>query len=131
MGVWGTGTLDSDAAYDFLIDVQQSGVPKITLALSEPSGRSPYPVLAAAEIVAAAFGRPLKDDSSDVPELAALYRDAILADPDVLGAARRAVRNVRSDPEASDGWIASQDKAEWISNLSDLEDRLSESDMQE
>jgi hypothetical protein len=127
MGAWGAGTFDNDDALDWLDDLLDGADDAIRDAL-ESTGADPLEApdassaLAAAEVVAAALGRPAADlpgEVSDWLEEHGTKQAAALAP-----LARQAVDRVRQNSELKDLWEET-DPAEWTAAVDDLLARLS------
>lgn len=126
MGAWGAGTFDNDDALDWLDDLVDGADDAIRDAL-ESTGAEPLEApdassaLAAAEVVAAALGRPAADLPGEVSDWlqASDARSAAALAP----LARQAVERVRANSELKDLWEES-DPAKWTAAVDDLRKRL-------
>jgi hypothetical protein len=127
MGAWGTGVLEDDAALDWLGDLEdEPKVKTVKKALKTAAkGRGQLDsgdgaaALVAAELVAAAIGRPIEE-----PRLVALAQRW----PELAGEAELAARAVErvGDAERSELaelWAESEDD-EWSRVVADLRARL-------
>lgn len=134
MGTWGPGIFENDETMDFLGDVEESGVEALRDAFTHviaSAGRAEAwaesTAVAAAAIVAAAY-----DDRADLlPEEAVAtlpdLRPAIVEDPALRDAARRAVHLVLTgDSELLELWRASGESDAAIEAIADVQRRLSE-----
>ncbi|WP_337832942.1 DUF4259 domain-containing protein [Pseudonocardia sp. TMWB2A] len=112
MGAWGGGPFDNDDAADWLDELDQSDDPAATLraaftclpragTVEAPDG---YAALAAVVVLASLVGGPQLDDDLDITD-AQLARIAV--DPELIGAARAALRRLDSeDNELQAVWAA-------------------------
>lgn len=129
MGAWGTGPFENDTASDWVYELED--VDDLTLALdalervrgvSYIDADDATIAIAAAEVVAAAGGRPHADLP---PEVAAWLRSAQV-DVESWHAERAAaaIERIRGDDsELAELW-AESDEADWRSSLDDLTTRL-------
>jgi hypothetical protein len=131
VGAWGSGPFSNDDALDWIADFEESGVPVIVQAFGSVDNQyleapEASRIIAAAEVVAAAFGRP----SSDLPETLRApvmsTRDAIIQSGEIRENALRAVDRVLGDAsELKELW---QDAGEsydvWLQSVRDLRGRL-------
>ena len=75
MGAWGTGAFDNDGALDWVWELEGGGITAIESALDEAvrssdlSAPTDVEAIAAAEVVAAAIGRPLPGLSDEIAAL--------------------------------------------------------------
>ena len=128
MGAWGTGAFDNDDASDWVYELEKDGVAAIDSALRDAieapdlSGPTDVNAIAAAEVVAAALGRPVPDLRADIAERAhALAKDVT---PDHAAHARSAVERVLAGSEVAELWGETGDDAEWRGLAQDLIQRL-------
>jgi len=134
MGAWATGNFGNDDALDFVGGLQGEGPPFVELMLiavemagddEEPEAPDCASALAAAEIVAAALGRP----PDDFPEEAAGWlraqstrkRAELIA---LRERALRAVERIESRSELRELWAEVPDFAEWRRVIAGLRARL-------
>ncbi len=160
MGTWGTGTFDNDQAMDWCLDFLEApdgvggdedepgkdtfliGALSVVLEARDNEDYLEAPVcaeaLAAAEIVAAANGKPCPEltpeaepedgEDDEVDELAQIAHWAQRGETSVRNQAsiremaRKAVALIRADSELSELW---DDDADWAAAMADLERRLS------
>jgi hypothetical protein len=137
MGTWGNGTFENDTADDLLVEIlDEHGPPSIVRqALEVVCGAGPSEYLdagsaeqglAAAELVAAAAGRP----SADIVEAADHWaRTRLEPCPDLLDLAARSARRILGTrSELRELWCdedtAARDRAAWLRNVEDLRTRL-------
>jgi hypothetical protein len=130
MGAWGEGTLENDAALDWLGDLtEHPQIQTITIALSEAANETDYldadlgsEALVAAELVAYALGHAPKAPDERLTALAAEL-DGLR---DYQDLATQAV-TVVADPERSelfDLWTEDGPNEDWDLVLADLLARL-------
>lgn len=139
MGAWGTGSLENDAALDWLGELESEGsvgLLESTLALvadALPSfggddDEGDYieldeacAALAAAEVVACALGRPGPELSDDL----IIWIEQHRSDLAVLAPlAARAVARARDDSEASELWAETDGLQAWCDAVNELICRL-------
>lgn len=128
MGTWGSGPFDNDDAADWAwtltADVDETVV---AAALSSRVEASPSDavVVAAAEVVAAAIGRPHPELPDEVAGWVAAHRDRPWAE--LVPVAATAVRRLRPASELAESWEESDDDA-WGFEVDDLLARLAAED---
>ncbi|MBX3358864.1 MAG: DUF4259 domain-containing protein [Phycisphaeraceae bacterium] len=132
MGTWEVGAFDNDGAMDwmgeFLDDPSMDAVREALNAVITAESRYDADTfvcecaIAAAEVVAAAAGKPLPG----LPEeLAAWLKQARpKAPPRLLSMAEKAVARVRTDSELMECWEDSDSVATWHAAMDDLAARL-------
>lgn len=137
MGAWGAGSFQNDAALDWYEEFRSAGTAAVDDAFSAAEIADYVDVdegcaaLAAAEIVAAAFGKPLSEQPADFSDLLARYQDFVKELPDVRARAISAVkRAVAESSELSELWSEGGDGAakEWMDLVNDLLSRLETAD---
>lgn len=136
MGAWGRGAFENDGALDFLAAFAAEGVPRLISAftllppdyIEVDQGEA---VVAGAEIVAAAWGRPGPDLPEDARQLALGSASLIRAVPGLPQLALKALARVVIDgSELHDLWAeyGEIDQAEeldaWLADMADLQFRL-------
>ena len=149
MGAWGSGSFENDTAYDWIRELERQTAEDAPDFLREalsavadaPDGEyidsdEGSAALAAAEVVAAALGRPATAPVQEfvgtdpVEGLPGGVRTWLAAHPftppkDLIDLARRAVRRARSDgSELKELWDDAGDES-WARVVDDLEQRLS------
>lgn len=136
MGAWGTGSFDNDDALDWLADLERNGPAFLEQTLDVKSGSlglaflgyidapEASAALAAAEMVAAAQGRPPANWPPQAAQWLAAHRAAL--NPERLrGKALDAIAAVRKKSELRDLWVESEKfLPQWLAGLKDLERRL-------
>ena len=145
MGAWGTKSFENDSTcdwYDEFCDGDQS-VDQLEDAFDDVIENEDYldydfctAALAAAEIIAAAFGNP-SEDFPDEEYHTGEDGESILAEPDlgnirrevtseIVEKAQRAVKKVRQyrRSELRELWEDSEEYEEWQATTQDLIDRL-------
>lgn len=129
-GAWGAGSFENDDAMDWVAEcVAGSGAQPVIAAFAKVQGASLVEApdgsaaVAAAEVVAAALGKPRPGLPAELAGwLAKQPKPAIAAQ---ASAARRALRKIE-DPKASElRQLWSEGKsAQWLADVKDLETRL-------
>jgi hypothetical protein len=137
MGAWGSGSFANDMAADWAAELIADGsLETVRDALAAAAGTAPddylespegSEALAAAEVVAAAAGRPLdpNPDTEGALEWAADHPEA--ATQELLALARSAVGRVAAEgSELRELWLeaAPQDARDWQAALAALQHRL-------
>ena len=129
MGAWSHTSFGNDDASDFVYEVKEDGQPAVLNAFEvieflKPDDYLEAPdaavALAAAELVAAAGGKP----PADFPEGAALAAKKLNVDGALRQRAAAAVRRVSDYSELKELWQDSVDFGAWKANLADLLERL-------
>jgi len=131
-GAWDIGSFDNDDALDWISELEQTHGPGVLMtALSGVHAQSKYVetpncaiALAAAEVVAAARGRPSKALPFDAAAWLQRVRPTI--DPDLLKQARTAVTFCRdnANSELRQLWKDSKDFQGWLADTANLLSRL-------
>ena len=128
MGAWGTGAFENDTALDWVWELEDGGIIAIESALddavraSDLSAPTDVEALAAAEVVAAATGRPLPGLSDDIATLVAHVAPSVTAEH--IARARTAVERVLDASELAELWAETDDADEWRGLVEDLLQRL-------
>ena len=128
MGAWGTGAFDNDDALDWVGELEDGGITAIEAALDEAvrssdlSAPTDVEAIAAAEVVAAAIGRPVPGLSEDIAALAAHVTPGVT--PEHTARARTAVERVLNASELAELWAETDDADEWRGLVEDLIQRL-------
>jgi len=130
VGVWGTGPFENDDARDFTAELQADGVWVLRGALEEvalldPEGYVAAPsssrAIAAAEVLAAARGKPAPDLP---PEVTDWLSRAPQVDDRLVPLASRAIARILDGSELKQQWHASEEGPAWESRVADLSERL-------
>lgn len=131
-GAWGVGSFDNDDALDWTGELERAASPSVlTAALGGINPKSKYveapecaAALAAAEVVAAAHGRPSK--AFPVEATAWLKRVRPTIGPDLVQQARTAVTFCRdsANSELRQLWMDSKDFQAWLADTANLVTRL-------
>lgn len=129
MGAWGVGSFENDDALDWAYKLEKApdfGVVRSALeAVTEGDAHLHAPTcseaIAAAEVVAAALGRPMKGLPEDVAAWSMEHRDV---PPDLVVLARRALRAIESKSELRDLFEDTEYFAAWQETIRDLESRI-------
>ena len=128
MGAWGTGAFDNDDASDWVYELEDGGMDAIESALddavrsSDLSAPTDVNAIAAAEVVAAAIGRPVPGLREDIAAL--VLRVAPGVTPEHAARARTAVEHVLNASELAELWAETDNDAEWRGLVQDLIRRL-------
>ena len=129
MGAWGTAAFDNDDASDWVYELETDGIAAVDAALTEAlrssdlEGPTDVNAIAAAEVVAAARGRPVDGLREDIEALASGLAASVT--PAHATRARSAVERVLAGSEVAELWGETDDDAEWRGLLADLIQRLS------
>lgn len=131
-GAWGVGPFDNDDALDWVAELERAASPKVLIsALSEIGPKSQYVeapecsiALAAAEVVAAAHGRPSKTLPAEVTAWIGRVRPVI--EPELFAHARTAVAFCRDNAQSElrQLWSESKEFQVWLADTADLLARL-------
>jgi hypothetical protein len=130
VGVWGTGPFENDDARDFIAELQADGVWVLRSALEEVAllesdayvaAPSSSRAIAAAEVLAAARGRPARDLP---PEVADWMSRAPRIDDRLVVLASKAIARILDGSELKELWHASDEGPPWESRVTDLNERL-------
>lgn len=132
MGAWASSAFDNDDAWDWLATLSaNTGWPVIERAfaavLVDEEGVRDADVcnvaLIAAEVVAAALGRP----HADLPaEIVSWLRAVPAVHPGLPAVAREAIEVIRTDSELRDLWAETDDLDEWLQELERLFQRCAD-----
>ena len=129
MGTWGSGPFENDNAADWVYDLEDADDLTLAMDALERVRGSDYVdaddasiAIAAAEVVAAAGGRPHADLPEDVRRW--IITNGVTLDPEHSEEAAAAVARIRGeDSELSELWDEG-DAEEWHGHLDDLTLRL-------
>ena len=130
MGAWGAGTFENDDALDWLGEFRAEGIQAAAAALADVLAlkgeylEAPLAsrAVAAAEVVAAASGRPganLPDDLADW-----LTSHQVQQRAELLRNAAAALTRVMAESELRDLWADSDEFEVWEATLRDVLSRL-------
>ena len=130
MGAWGAGSFDNDDASDWAWELEESGVGAIESAFNAVVAGEDYVeaphgsnAIAAAEVVAAALGRPTSEDLPEEVEKFLEGKPAIGAE--LVELAKRAIARVLADnSELRELWEESDSFDEWKRIVTGLQQRL-------
>jgi hypothetical protein len=133
MGAWGNGSFDNDDAADFLADVTDgSDLALVREIFATVLGAEEYleapdasQAIAAAEIVAAAVGRPTPaaQEEEELSEWLARVRPPV--EPDLIKQAVQVLdRIVGENSELRELWEESDELSEWEATVVTLRSRL-------
>lgn len=128
MGSWGTAAFDNDDASDWVYELEKGHIAAVEAAISEALRATDLEVpvdvnaIAAAEVVAAALGKPATGLPDDVLEVVGGLAASVT--PDHAMRARTAVERVLAESEVAELWSESDDDAAWRASVQDLIQRL-------
>ncbi len=131
MGAWGAGVFENDDAMDFVFELSESEGWKLVRRTFRDCLDEGYTdatqsamALAAAEVVAAAKGHPLKELPNEIQSWVAQHREDLPAG--LEDRAREVVEKVLDDEESELRQLWAEEKsADWTAALDDLINRLS------
>ena len=133
MGAWGLGSFDNDDAADFLAEVTGgSGLASIRAIFGTVLGAEDYveapdasQAIAAAEIVAAALGRPTPAAQNEHALVDWLARTRPAVDPGLTKQAAQALdRILAANSELRELWEEEDEASGWQAAVEDLRSRL-------
>lgn len=130
MGAWGTEAFENDGAGDLVAALDRQGPELLESMFELPDGEylevdQGQEVIAAAEIVAAAFGQAAPSLPPHVQQFVVRHGPAIRARPDLPVKALRALSRVTADDsEIQELWAEVDDGRAWSAAIQDLEGRL-------
>ncbi len=133
MGAWGLGSFDNDDAADWVLDLfDGDSLAPARDAISAVLGAQGYieapeagAALAAAEVIAAALGRPTATAQAQEGVQAWVARVRPEVEPALAADARRAVaRILGEDSELRELWEETDDYADWRAGVAALDQRL-------
>jgi hypothetical protein len=130
MGAWGTGALDNDDAADWVYQLDSDGIDAVDAALGDAFEADDLTqpldtnAIAAAEVVAAALGRP----AADLPESVAILVSGLgsRVTPELIDQARTVAARVLASSEIGELWDESDEGPAWRAAVEDLIRRLDE-----
>ena len=129
MGAWGHGSFDNDDAGDWVWELEGAAdFEVVETALAAVVSERDYleaptcsEALAAAEIVAAALGRPVDGLPEEAAAWVAQHRDV---PPGVIALAQQAVTRIADQSELRELWEETEHFADWQGALADLAARI-------
>lgn len=133
MGSWASHSFGNDDAADWLLELQeQDDFAFVRGAIDEVLEADGYldapyasQALAAAEVVAAALGRPTPTAKSEKDLMSWVAQTGLRPEPTLVAASIRAIdRIVGEDSELRELWQDSDDLAAWLANIAELRARL-------
>lgn len=127
MGAWGSGSFDNDTAMDWVSSFLREGPDAVREAFDAVTDEYldadiACCVIAAAESLAAARGKPVKGLPDGIKNNLDDLADEI-KDKELLAKARKCVADVRERDELRELWNEA-DPAEWLASVDDLLKRL-------
>ena len=128
MGAWGNGNFDNDTAADYVDNFQDDPNETVLLETLTAVAAEGYPeadeaseALAAAELIAAALGKPVRGFPED---LLLSAKNLPLANPDAAQKlARRAIKAILKKSELKELWEESDEYEQWVAVQDGLLDR--------
>lgn len=130
MGAWGTGAFDNDDAADWVYQLDSDGIDAVDAALGDAFEADDLAqpldtnAIAAAEVVAAALGRPAADLPASVAILVTGLGSRVT--PELIDMARTVAVRVLASSEIGELWDESDDGPAWRASVEDLIRRLGE-----
>ncbi|PRY80265.1 uncharacterized protein DUF4259 [Yoonia maritima] len=136
MGAWGVGSLDNDGSQDWLTDFNEFGASAASDILDACSDAiaSGYvesdigsAIVALAEVVVAALGKPDEDLADQLEEPVENHKDALLDIDNVQARTSEALEALTADADSSelyDLWQEADELEQWLSQISALRTRL-------
>ncbi len=134
MGAWGTGSFENDNARDWIQEFQRD--PHLSAVEARLRDTADFPLseymeypdcygaVAAAEVVAALNGKP--SPALPVELIGFLSSHHAMPAQSLLRVAIQALDRVLQpdNSEATDGWVSDADRAQWVTCIQDLRNRL-------
>jgi len=128
MGAWGSGSFENDDAADWLAQlgtIEPDDLTKIFGIAADDTAYFEAPaasvVVAAAEVVAALNGCPLKEVPS---EIVTWTTNRQAPTPELKALALRALDRVRKNSELKDLWLEADGLNDWTAAIQDLQTRI-------
>ena len=128
MGAWGSGSFENDYAADWLAQlgtIEPDDLTKIFGITADDGAYFEAPaasvVVAAAEVVAALNGCPLKEVPS---EIVTWTTNRQAPTPELKALALRALDRVRKNSELKDLWMEADGLNDWTAAIQDLQTRI-------
>ena len=133
MGAWGFGSFENDDACDFLADATESGdlslirdvLDNVLTSTEYVEAPDASQAIAAAEIVAAALGRPTLAAQREEELSSWIARIRPTIDTELAGQARDALTRILApNSELRELWEEAEEFSEWQSAVSELGQQL-------
>ena len=133
MGAWGFGSFENDDACDFLADATESGdlslirdvLDNVLTSTEYVEAPDASQAIAAAEIVAAALGRPTLAAQREEELSSWIARIRPTIDTELVGQARDALTRILApNSELRELWEETEEFSEWQSAVSELGQQL-------
>ena len=128
MGAWGSGSFENDDAANWLAQLGTIGPDDLTKIIGtavDDTGYFEAPaasiVVAAAEVVAALNGHPLKEIP---PEIVKWTTNRQTLAPELKALTLRALDRVRKNSELKDLWLEADGLNDWTAAIQDLQTRV-------
>jgi len=129
MAGWGTGSFENEDAAAWLAKLGAITPAELMKILSDAAENSDYVeapaasvVVAAAEVIATAYGSPGNGTPPQVTEWVA--KNPQMLNPAINDQAIRALEHVRRNSELKDLWLQADGLNDWIAAIKDLQSRL-------
>jgi len=131
-GTWGSGSFDNDDAADFVIDATSQSDTRALRSALERANAGTYleapdaaNAIAAAEMIAAALGKPTPAASANAEVIAWVARVHPTIEPSLAADAVRVLNRILGDEsELHELWAESDDYETWRNCVIALRDRL-------
>ncbi len=132
MGAWGLGPFENDGALDWLVQLRSGGIDAVGSAFADMAAEPGYlelyegqNALAAAEILAAAHGRPAEGLPREVARIVADRGERLAAESELVGLAREALARILAEnSEIAELWDDTPSGPDWRRRVSELDQRL-------
>jgi hypothetical protein len=128
MGAWGSGSFENDDAADWLAQLGTMEPDDLTKIFGKAADDPAYfeasdasIVVAAAEVVAALKGFPVKEVP---PEIVKWTANRQKPTPELTDLALRALDRVRKNSELKDLWLEADGLNDWTAAIQDLQTRV-------
>ena len=128
MGAWGSGSFENDDAADWLAQLGTIGPDDLTKIFDKATDDPAYfeapaasIVVAAAEVVAALNGCPVKEVP---PEIVKWTTNRQAPSRELKALALRALDRVRKNSELKDLWLEADGLNDWTAQIQDLQTRV-------
>lgn len=133
MGAWGLGPFENDGALEPLAQLREEEDDAVGAAFRAVMAEPDYVevdagqgAVAAAEILASAYGRPGDELPEEVARIVALYRERLLGEVELVEQARQALARLTAEgSEIAELSDEAGHGPEWRSRIADLDRRLS------
>jgi hypothetical protein len=134
MGAWDHSTFGNDTAHDFVIEVTEQGMEKITHAIKTvaecPEGEyleadEGCEALAAIEFIAAAKGKMAEDFPENAEDWLVGKDVGDITSAELISESEKAIARIKSDnSELKEQWQESEEFNDWIKSVDSLHSRI-------